>query len=398
MRHLVVVRGAPGAGKTTFIEGQDLSPFAFSVRDMRRLFGGLVMNLDSQMQPDFSRETQLWENITSMLEMRMIDGQLIVVEGTLYYIEHLIALNALARKHRYRVTCVDFSQVPIERCLAFNRKRPSHDAVPESAIHNAYEKYATSYIPNSWNMIDFTHEEKIIKLLEPRIVNLNGFNKIHIFGDIHGCYKALKKGVGEQLNDDSFYIFLGDYIDRGPDSERVVEFLMANVMGRSNAVMLFGNHEEHIYHYVIGQYPRNRGFREVTLRKLLEAGINKRVMRDFCDQLLDMFLFTFGSHRYVANHGGLPGIPEFWSAVPSRQFYRGIGKRTAPIDELFSEAVIKRPGHVWYQLHGHRNCDDLPIRASSRSYNLEGRVEAGGALRKLTLTRSGAIGEFFEEA
>jgi serine/threonine protein phosphatase 1 len=62
-------------------------------------------------------------------------------------------------------------------------------------------------------------------------------------GDIHGCLTALKAlEASVPLGPDDMVITLGDYVDRGPDSKGVIDWLIA----RSEAgglVALRGNHE-----------------------------------------------------------------------------------------------------------------------------------------------------------
>ena len=62
-------------------------------------------------------------------------------------------------------------------------------------------------------------------------------------GDIHGCITALqslKDFVG--FRSDDVIVTLGDYVDRGPDSRAVVDFLIE--LGEThNHVALRGNHE-----------------------------------------------------------------------------------------------------------------------------------------------------------
>jgi serine/threonine protein phosphatase 1 len=62
-------------------------------------------------------------------------------------------------------------------------------------------------------------------------------------GDIHGCYTALTALLREvrPVRSDQI-VFLGDYIDRGPDSRRVIETLL-KLQGRCKTVFLRGNHE-----------------------------------------------------------------------------------------------------------------------------------------------------------
>ena len=62
-------------------------------------------------------------------------------------------------------------------------------------------------------------------------------------GDIHGCCTALETLIAAVNPTESDYlIFLGDYINRGPDSRGVIEFLL-NLATRQRCIFLRGNHE-----------------------------------------------------------------------------------------------------------------------------------------------------------
>jgi serine/threonine protein phosphatase 1 len=71
----------------------------------------------------------------------------------------------------------------------------------------------------------------------------------YAIGDIHGCldklrnlFDILEAHAGKRP---ARYVFLGDYIDRGPDSRGVIEFLMDLQEERPDAVIcLRGNHEQ----------------------------------------------------------------------------------------------------------------------------------------------------------
>lgn len=70
-------------------------------------------------------------------------------------------------------------------------------------------------------------------------------NKRWVIGDIHGCirtFRALVEKIDLQKND--FLYLLGDYIDRGPDSKAVVDFIFALREQYCIQVKpLMGNHE-----------------------------------------------------------------------------------------------------------------------------------------------------------
>lgn len=60
-----------------------------------------------------------------------------------------------------------------------------------------------------------------------------------IIGDIHGCLRELNILL-ERIPSEEQLIFLGDYIDRGPDSKGVIDRLL---LEKGRSVFLMGNHE-----------------------------------------------------------------------------------------------------------------------------------------------------------
>lgn len=67
-------------------------------------------------------------------------------------------------------------------------------------------------------------------------------------GDIHGCRATLERLVA-RLPPQGELIFLGDYIDRGPDSIGVVSFLK-QLAQRRPCRFLMGNHEDMMLHAI----------------------------------------------------------------------------------------------------------------------------------------------------
>ena len=70
------------------------------------------------------------------------------------------------------------------------------------------------------------------------------------FGDVHGRHDLLTELHGRAASAlarlrpaNSIEIFLGDYVDRGPDSRRVVEWLMTSPRICHERICLRGNHE-----------------------------------------------------------------------------------------------------------------------------------------------------------
>ena len=66
---------------------------------------------------------------------------------------------------------------------------------------------------------------------------------LYAIGDIHGERQALEELVKAlPLRDDDRLIFMGDYVDRGPDSRGVVDYLV-ELAKRRTCTFLIGNHE-----------------------------------------------------------------------------------------------------------------------------------------------------------
>jgi len=76
-------------------------------------------------------------------------------------------------------------------------------------------------------------------------------------GDIHGCLRhleALLARIGYQPPGDRL-IFLGDYVDRGPDSAGVIDLLLELRAASPQVVCLLGNHERMFLDFLDGRHP-----------------------------------------------------------------------------------------------------------------------------------------------
>lgn len=76
-----------------------------------------------------------------------------------------------------------------------------------------------------------------------------------VVGDIHGCYNELKelivelKTKKEYNKDTDRLIFIGDYIDRGRDSDKVIKYIRELQRDNDKVIALKGNHEDMCVNY-----------------------------------------------------------------------------------------------------------------------------------------------------
>lgn len=74
-------------------------------------------------------------------------------------------------------------------------------------------------------------------------------------GDIHGCYRALTTlAEAVPFREDDRLVTLGDYVDRGPESRQVIEWVMDQTRA-GRCVPLRGNHEVMMLAALRGQMP-----------------------------------------------------------------------------------------------------------------------------------------------
>ncbi|WP_448950767.1 metallophosphoesterase [Labrys neptuniae] len=116
------------------------------------------------------------------------------------------------------------------------------------------------------------------------------------FGDVHGCYDKLESLL-EQIEERvaSFpeqrhiVVSVGDLVDRGPDSARVVERLAAGVPG-CELVVLAGNHEAMMLDFIRGGEGAEIWLHNGGLRTLASYGVD-------LERALDEGVSLFGLRR-----------------------------------------------------------------------------------------------------
>jgi serine/threonine protein phosphatase 1 len=105
-------------------------------------------------------------------------------------------------------------------------------------------------------------------------------HKVFAVGDIHGCHRKLVSLI-ERLPLDpgtDFLIFLGDYINRGPESREVIEYLLEVERKVQNTVFLLGNHEYTLLEYYrTGNLDYLRMLRTMCVEETLSSYSNSAV-------------------------------------------------------------------------------------------------------------------------
>jgi serine/threonine protein phosphatase 1 len=139
------------------------------------------------------------------------------------------------------------------------------------------------------------------------------FTRIFAIGDIHGCaieLEALLRKI-DPMKDD-LVVFLGDYIDRGIDSRRVIDIIL-DLAKRCEVVALKGNHEamfldflEHPESVGAGLFVLNGGFSTLVNYTAPNGAIE--IPESHVSFYRDLQL-SYETERFFFVHAGIPDQP-----------------------------------------------------------------------------------------
>ena len=392
MRKLVILRGSMGCGKSTWLKEHDLEKYTLCADTMRLHLAAPQIGIDGKDIISQKQNAQAWEMLFFFLEERMKRGEFTIIDAVHSKSSEFSRYKSLAEQYRYRLYCVDFTDIPIEVAKERNAGRPDYKQVPEAEIDKVYSRFATQGKTSGFTVVKPDEFESILTT-EP--FDWNEYENIHIFGDIHGCYEPLKQYFTENpYSEKDGYIFVGDYFDRGIQNVEVYA-LISTLMERKNVLFLTGNHEQTLRDYAFGMPVRSREFLEKTAMQLTESGVEQSDLRQLYRKLAQVAYIEFRGNRFIISHGGIPYMPnksiDFYA---SDLFIRGVGNYSDDIDELFdnwAQEHNKTAEKPIYQVHGHRNIFKYPLIHKEYSYNLESKIEFGGELRVLRIANDGSF-------
>ncbi len=163
-----------------------------------------------------------------------------------------------------------------------------------------------------------------------------GNTRVYAVGDVHGrvdllrkMHEAILKDVEAAAANRKVVVYLGDYVDRGPDSKHVVDLLLDRPLSGFERCHLMGNHEAFLLEFLIDIEAGPGWFFNGGLQTLASYGVkvgkNDEISFDTLVRIQDDFLRrvperhinffrkldfyrTEGDYFFV--HAGVrPGIP-----------------------------------------------------------------------------------------
>ncbi|PDS74625.1 metallophosphoesterase family protein [Rhizobium sp. L43] len=185
-------------------------------------------------------------------------------------------------------------------------------------------------------------------------------------GDIHGCIDPLNRMIDriEAHASEGTVVFLGDYVDRGPDSKSVLDRIIAGPSGQWSWICLKGNHED----MMVAAYADGDS-RDVWISNgglETEMSYDGRVPSQHLQWATDRPLMHVDRHRIFVHAGVVPEFPL---------------ERQTKRDLLWLRFPPGESSDYWgkHLVHGHTPSLSNPVTTGNRT-NIDSACVFGGKL------------------
>lgn len=309
---LVVLIGASGSGKSTFARGH-FKPTEIISSDFCR---GLVADDEN----DQSASRDAFDVLHYIAGKRLAAGRLTVVDATNVQSESRRQLVQLAREHDVLPIAIVLD-LPEEVCLARNAGRPDRADMPRHVVQRhrrelrrslrGLEREGFRKVHILRTEEEAEHAEVVLERRYNDLRHLTG--PFDVIGDIHGCSSELETLLGKLGYVDGAHpegrtaVFVGDLVDRGPDSPGVLRRVMSMVSD-GNALCVPGNHENKLGRYLKGRKVQQTHGLAETIEQLEREDTRdpefRGRVREFIDGLVSHYVLDDG--KLVVCHAGLP--------------------------------------------------------------------------------------------
>ncbi len=312
---LVVLVGVSGSGKSTFAHRHFRATQVLS----SDAFRGMV----ADDEDDQSATTPAFEALHFVAGKRLEAGRVTVVDATNVQRTARESLVALAREHHVLPVAIvlDLPESLCQERVAAGRGFGPHVVRRQRADLRrslrglGREGFRRVHVLRSVEEVDAARIV-VEPLLNDRRAETGPFD---VIGDVHGCRAELEellaalgyaisyddgRPVGARHPDGRRAVFVGDLVDRGPDTPGVLRLAMGMVES-GDAFVVCGNHENKLVRALDGRKVRvAHGLAESLAQLSAEPPEFRARVRAFCDALVSHYVLDGG--RLVVAHAGLP--------------------------------------------------------------------------------------------
>lgn len=305
MRVLLVLRGASASGKSTFVKENNLEPYSISMDNIRKALFGLERDGKGDFTIPQKMNSMVYDVFVEALEKRMRAGEFVVVDNT--NTESLSPFKNLCKTYKYRLYVKDFTDYEnkdeyLNKLFKNNKNRESYKIVPQTIIEKQLDNLYKSKVNVSDKFLINNIEE-----IYWRKSDLNNYEKVIVCGDIHGNPYVFQKVLDKFDKEKDFLILTGDYVDRGPNSGKVIDML-SEICELPNVVMIQGNHERWVKMHSDDKIEsiRSRIYKDITRNEIEKIDGWKDKLKLIVKELKQCCYFEYNGQDYFAVHCSVP--------------------------------------------------------------------------------------------
>lgn len=313
---LVVLIGATGSGKSTFGRAH--------FRPTEMISSDICRGLVADDENDQSASPQAFQLLHYIVGMRLAAGRLTVVDATNVQPDARKQLVALAREHDVLPVAIVLD-VPETVCTQRNAARADRD-FGAHVVRRQRDQLRRGL--KSLQREGFRHVHVLRSVDEIESVSITRtrlFNDLRheagpydVIGDVHGCRAELESLLTELgyaiVRDDAGratgaqhefrrVVFVGDLVDRGPDTPGVLRLVMGMVSA-GDAFCVPGNHEAKLQRALRGRDVQlTHGLGATLVQLATESTDFRSEVESFLDGLISHYVFDGGA--LVVAHAGL---------------------------------------------------------------------------------------------
>ncbi|MFE0025579.1 polynucleotide kinase-phosphatase [Amycolatopsis sp. NPDC059021] len=312
---LVALVGVSGSGKSTFAR----THFAPTQVLSSDLFRGLVADDEN----DQSATPDAFDALYYVAGKRLRAGRLTVVDATHLHREDRAKLVAAARAQDVLPVAIvfDLPESVARRRNAEHRDLPGHvlrrqqEALRRSVRHLAKEGFRKVHVLSTVEEVAAAEIEYEKAYNDKR--ELTG--PFDVIGDVHGCRSELEtllprlgyviarddagRPTGARHPEGRTAVFVGDLVDRGPDTPGVLRLVMGMVAA-GTALCVTGNHEHKLVRALDGRKMTvSHGLSESLAQLAAESAEFRTAAREFMYGLVSHYRLDGGA--LVVAHAGL---------------------------------------------------------------------------------------------
>lgn len=236
---IIVLIGAMGCGKTTFVEKHFMSHHIIETDNIRY-----------QLTGDFQNQSQnkaTFEILYSTIAARAKAGLLTVIDSTGSR-SVLQKAHDIAREFKRPLIAIKFPHLKESQ---ITKERMKHRMHCLDAYYRQVKRIDETDIQKDYNLFELSDIDnvKVLIIQGQEHLKLDPLFKYVVVPDIHGEYQVIQQLIKKYKNDKTKFIFLGDIVDRGKSSYKTF-LLVKKLIEDNKAHVVISNHDNKFYRWL----------------------------------------------------------------------------------------------------------------------------------------------------